>query len=69
MTADDGSLAIEVTDDGRGAAADATARSGGGGLVGLGLIGMHERISAHNGTLETGPASGGGFRVCARMPL
>jgi signal transduction histidine kinase len=64
VTADDGSLAIEVTDDGRGAAADATAPSGG-----LGLVGMHERITAHNGTLETGPASGGGFRVYARMPL
>lgn len=69
VTADDGSLAIEVTDDGRGAAADATAQSGGLGLIGLGLIGMDERISAHNGTLETGPASGGGFRVYARLPL
>jgi len=69
VTAEQGSLAIEVTDDGRGAAADATAQSGGLGLVGLGLIGMEERISAHNGTLETGPASGGGFRVYARMPL
>lgn len=64
VTAEDGSLAIEVTDNGRGAAADATAQPGG-----LGLVGMRERISAHDGTLETGPASGGGFRVYARLPL
>ncbi|MFE4001799.1 sensor histidine kinase [Nocardioides sp. YIM B13467] len=64
VTADGGSLTIEVTDDGRGAAADGPGESGG-----LGLVGMRERISAHNGMLETGPASGGGFRVYARMPL
>ncbi|MFI5626681.1 sensor histidine kinase [Nocardioides sp. NPDC051685] len=64
VTAVGDSLEIEVTDDGRGAAADATGESGG-----LGLVGMQERISAHNGTLETGPATGGGFRVYARMPL
>ncbi|MFJ9391908.1 sensor histidine kinase [Nocardioides sp. NPDC101246] len=64
VTAEDGSLTIEVTDDGRGAAANATSEPSG-----LGLVGMRERISAHNGTLETGPASGGGFRVYARLPL
>ena len=69
VTAEAGSLAIEVTDDGRGAAADAMGESDGLGPIGLGLIGMEERISAHNGTLETGPASGGGFRVYARLPL
>ena len=63
VTAGSGSLEIEITDDGRGAAADA--RESGG----LGLVGMEERITAHDGTLETGPAAGGGFRVYARMPL
>ncbi|MEU6137447.1 sensor histidine kinase [Nocardioides sp. NPDC047086] len=63
VTAEGDGLEIEVTDDGRGAAADAS-RSGG-----LGLVGMEERITAHNGTLETGPAPGGGFRVYARLPL
>ncbi|MFE6647684.1 sensor histidine kinase [Nocardioides sp. NPDC057772] len=63
VTAGSGSLEIEVVDDGRGAAADA--RESGG----LGLVGMEERITAHNGTLETGPAPGGGFRVYARLPL
>jgi signal transduction histidine kinase len=64
VTAEDDSLVIEVVDDGRGAAADDSGRQGG-----LGLIGMGERIAAHNGTLETGPATGGGFRVYAELPL
>nr|WP_260173732.1 sensor histidine kinase [Nocardioides albus] len=64
VTADGGSLEIEVTDDGRGAAAEETRDSSG-----LGLIGMRERITAHDGILETGPAPGGGFRVYAKMPL
>jgi signal transduction histidine kinase len=64
VTAAANSLEIEVTDDGRGAAAEGTRDSGG-----LGLVGMRERITAHDGTLETGPAPGGGFRVYARMPL
>lgn len=69
VTVDADSLEIEVTDNGRGAAADETRDSGGHGLAGLGLIGMGERITAHDGTLETGPAPGGGFRVYAKMPL
>lgn len=52
---------VEVTDDGRGAA--------GGGDGGLGLVGMAERVHAHDGDLETGPRVGGGYRVAARIPL
>jgi signal transduction histidine kinase len=52
---------VEVRDDGRGASA---ADDGG-----LGLVGMRERVTAHGGLLETGPATGGGFRVWARIPL
>ncbi|MBV6728667.1 sensor histidine kinase [Nocardioides daeguensis] len=55
-------VVVEVADDGRGAAAHDDGR-------GLGLAGMRERVAAHGGTLTTGPAAGGGFAVCARIPL
>ncbi|MEI7059110.1 sensor histidine kinase [Nocardioides sp. CCNWLW239] len=64
VKADGNVLEIEVIDDGRGAAADTVAESGG-----LGLLGMRERISAHGGTLEAGPAPGGGFRIYAKLPV
>ncbi|MEV0395538.1 sensor histidine kinase [Polymorphospora rubra] len=54
-------LEIDVADDGRGAP-----RSAG---VGLGLIGMRERVTAHDGTLTTDARPTGGFRVRARFPL
>ncbi|MFW6869554.1 sensor histidine kinase [Nocardioides sp. CPCC 206347] len=59
---DDGTVVVEVDDDGRGAAA----RDDGGGL---GLTGMRERVGAHQGDLTAGPLPGGGYRVCARIPL
>jgi signal transduction histidine kinase len=62
----DGEVAVEVTDDGRGAAPAAT-RSGAGG-AGLGTIGMRERAAVHGGDLEAGPRAGGGYRVAARLP-
>ncbi|MDR0960839.1 MAG: sensor histidine kinase [Propionibacteriaceae bacterium] len=36
---------------------------------GSGLIGMAERVQAHEGDLKTGPTKGGGFKVWARFPL
>jgi signal transduction histidine kinase len=54
-------VTVEVRDDGRGAAASDDGR-------GLGLVGMRERVVAHGGSLETGPVTGGGFRVWARIP-
>jgi signal transduction histidine kinase len=56
-------LRIDVTDTGRGQPAIAAA---GGGH---GLAGMRERAAAVGGTVETGPAPAGGFRVAARLPL
>jgi signal transduction histidine kinase len=52
---------LEVVDDGRGVNGSA---SGGG----HGLLGMRERVAVYGGTLETGPVTGGGYRVAARLP-
>jgi signal transduction histidine kinase len=55
-------LELDVADDGRGT----TPANG----AGMGLIGMRERVAAHDGVLETGPRGlDGGFRVRARFPL
>ena len=54
-------LEIDIADDGRGTAT--------GAANGLGLIGMRERVAVHDGTLETGPRRGSGFRVRARLPI
>ena len=61
----DSSLSLEVTDDGRGAAA-VNARNPNGGQ---GLLGMHERVALLEGTLNTGPKPGGGYRVVAEIPI
>jgi signal transduction histidine kinase len=53
-------LRLEVTDDGRGRT---------GTHAGHGLIGMRERAALYGGTLDVGPAAGGGFRVSAVLPL
>ena len=55
-------IVVQVTDDGRGA------NGGGGGAAGYGVLGMRERAAALGGTLEAGPATGGGFRVRAELP-
>jgi signal transduction histidine kinase len=62
----DRDVTVEVTDDGRGAAAPAGDGRGG---TGHGLVGMRERVAAFGGDLETGPRPGGGFRVAARLSL
>jgi signal transduction histidine kinase len=54
-------LEIDVADDGRGG--DPTTGNG------MGLIGMRERVTVHDGNLEVGPRPDGGFRVRARLPL
>jgi signal transduction histidine kinase len=57
-------LAIEVRDDGlTNERADVIAGAG------RGLAGMQERAALLGGTFEAGPASGGGFRVAAILPL
>lgn len=56
------SLVLEVTDDGRGAAAESDS-------VGQGVLGMRERAAMLGGTLTVGPRPGGGYRVRAEIPL
>ena len=59
-------LDIEVTDDGRGAAAGLAAGLPG---AGHGMAGMRERVAMLNGKLAAGPRPGGGYRVHAVIPL
>lgn len=63
---ENGTLLVEVADDGRGAAATpATGEDG----TGYGLIGMRERVAAYDGELYAGPRPGGGWRVRAVFPV
>jgi signal transduction histidine kinase len=59
VTRTDDALRLEITDDGRGPA---------GAPPGHGLIGMRERAALYGGTLHTGDAPDGGFRVLAVLP-
>ncbi len=52
---------VEVTDDGR-------PRHGTSG-TGMGQLGIRERITSHQGSVEVGPRPLGGYRVRARIPL
>lgn len=54
-------VTLEVSDDGRGAAADADG-------LGQGLLGMRERATMFGGTVTAGPRPGGGFRVRVTLP-
>jgi signal transduction histidine kinase len=55
-------LVVQVTDDGRGAAA---ADDG----AGHGLTGMRERVGIYGGSVLAGPRQAGGYQVTARLPL
>ncbi len=60
---DDDALRLDVEDDGRGAASMVQPSPGGQGLVG-----MSERARLHGGSVTSGPRTGGGFSVRARLP-
>ncbi|WP_433728153.1 sensor histidine kinase [Actinoplanes sp. CA-051413] len=59
-----GMISVEVTDDGPG-----RRQFPADGTPGLGLIGMRERVTLYDGTLEAGPLPRQGFRVSARLPF
>jgi signal transduction histidine kinase len=63
----EGGLVVRVTDDGAGAA-PVQDRTGLGG-AGHGLAGMRERVELYGGTVRSGPRSGGGYEVVARLPV
>ncbi|WP_114854971.1 histidine kinase [Brachybacterium sp. YJGR34] len=62
LTAEDGTLLVEVSN-----AAPATAQEPLPGS-GLGLAGTRERVAALGGTVDSGPTAEGGFLVSARIP-
>ncbi|MGW4202148.1 sensor histidine kinase [Streptomyces sp. NPDC004726] len=55
-------LVVRVEDDGRAARGTAP-------VLGIGLLGMRERVTALGGRLRVGPSDGGGFTVEAELPL
>jgi len=58
LEAADGSITLDVDDDGRGPI---------GGDTGTGLDGLADRIHALGGTIEVGPSEGRGFRLRVRL--
>ena len=62
-------VTIEVTDDGPGNPASPAVKGAGEVGEGQGLAGMRERVAVFGGDLRAGPRPGGGFTVCARLPV
>jgi signal transduction histidine kinase len=55
------SLIVDVVDDG--------SQTSGDDGTGHGLVGIRERVAVFGGTVTTGPAASGGWRVRAELPL
>jgi signal transduction histidine kinase len=62
-------LVVQVTDSGRGLAADLGRQRNGVRPVGHGLLGMRERVELYGGALYAGPRRGGGYEVRVRIPI
>lgn len=74
----DTSVEVRISDDGQGPAPERDSAhseapqptdAGLADSAGHGLVGMHERISAYGGTLQTGSIDPHGFAVRARLPI
>ena len=63
-----GRVDLEVSDEGRAAAASGGHREPAGAEGGHGLLGMGERVALYGGSFEAVPRPGGGFRVRASLP-
>jgi len=66
LTEDGVRAVLTVTDDGTGTGERLTVL---GGSSGSGLAGLRERVAALGGALAAGPVDGGGYRLCAVVPL
>ena len=62
LDASGGTLRVRVSDDGSGQTGSTQSGSG------HGLVGMRERVAVYGGSLDVGPAPGGGFQVEATIP-
>ncbi len=65
---ENGTVEVEVLDDGAGPPPASAADSAAAPADGSGIAGMRERAAALGGRLETGPGPDGGFRVWASLP-
>ena len=68
VTVDRTAATLEVRDTGYGYRHVAPGSDGRTARTGVGLLGLRERVTAVGGTLTTGNASRGGFRVFVTMP-
>ncbi len=64
LTYDEAAVTAEILDNGP----DPGGRRGNGTGTGNGLTGLRARAAVYGGSLEAGPAAGGGFAVTARIP-